>query len=355
MAIDLLRVFFGSALQLTFQVNQAVEIIIIFIFTIRQWLSLASLLGGVSRPLRWNSEYLNCNFNIAPIDGFLGVQPTYCVLPHCSSCCPAKGRRNARPQWMVFLSEGPYIRSSCLIETFKVRWYIETKAGTVATFLRFSPLLVTSAIANFGTLTLCIAVEREFALFYILVVLLSNFFVVLLPPSAIASTLKYLGFSSTLPPRGSAKRDQHALFMTWTNLFLMSKTLEDPCLQRSSQMILMQWLRFLVNLVTIFILYNHISSHQASAANMESTLLTYLIVNVLNLIVIAVVFCRCSSNASVELPPKKEEASEDNAEKDDQEDNEEEEQMKRRTLDVVWERKQTRPRVKDHLNKTSQH
>ena len=121
-------------------------------------------------------------------------------------------------------------------------------------------------------------------------------------------------------------------------------------------MILMQWVRFLVNLVTIFILYNHISSHQASAANMESTLLTYLIVNVLNLIVIAVVFCRCSSNASVELPPKKEEASEDNAEKDDQEDNEEEEeQMKRRTLDVVWERKQTRPRVKDHLNKTSQH
>ena len=118
---------------------------------------------------------------------------------------------------MVFLSEGLYIRSPCLIETFKVRWYIETKAGTVATFVRFSPLLVTSAIANFGTLTLCIAVEREFALFYILVVLLSNFFVVLLPPSAIASALKYLGFSSTLPPRGSAKRDQHALFMTWTN------------------------------------------------------------------------------------------------------------------------------------------
>ena len=175
--------------------------------------------------------------------------------------------------------------------------------------------------------------------------------VVLLPPSVVASTLKYLGISSTLPPRGKAKRDQHALFMAWTNMFLMSKTLEDPCLQRSSQMILMQWLRFLVNLVTIFILYNHISSHQASAANMESTLLTYLIVNVLNLIVIAVVFCRCSSNASAELPVKQE----DNAEKDDQEDNEEEEQMKRRTLDVVWERKQTRPRVKDHLNKTSQH
>ena len=221
----------------------------------------------------------------------------------------------------------------------------------MAIFLRFSPLLVTSAIANFGTLTLCIAVEREFALFYILAVLLSNIFVLLLPPSVVASTLKYLGISSTLPPRGRAKRDQHALFMAWTNMFLMSKTLEDPCLQRSSQMILMQWLRFLVNLVTIFILYNHISSHQASAANMESTLLTYLIVNVLNLIVIAVVFCRCSSNASAELPVKQE----DNAEKDDQEDNEEEEQMKRRTLDVVWERKQTRPKVKDHLNKTSQH
>ena len=126
--------------------------------------------------------------------------------------------------------------------------------------------------------------------------------IVLLPPSVVASTVKYLGISSTLPPRARAKRDQHALFMVWTNMFLMSKTLEDPCLQRSSQMILMQWLRFLVNLVTIFILYNHISSHKASAANMESTLLTYLAVNILNLIVIALVYCSCSSNAPAQLP-----------------------------------------------------
>ena len=123
--------------------------------------------------------------------------------------------------------------------------------------------------------------------------------------------------------------------MAWTNMFLMSKTLEDPCLQRSSQMILMQWLRFLVNLVTIFILYNHISSHKASAANMESTLLTYLAVNILNLIVIALVYCRCSSNASAELPVQQEKGPEDNAEDDVQEDD----QTKRKTIDVVWERK----------------
>ena len=59
----------------------------------------------------------------------------------------------------------------------KVRWHIVNKAGTVAIFLRCSPLLVTSALANFGTLTLCIAVEKEFAFFYIVAVLLSNFFV----------------------------------------------------------------------------------------------------------------------------------------------------------------------------------
>ena len=89
-------------------------------------------------------------------------------------------------------------------------------------------------------------------------------------------------------------------------------------------MILMQWLRFLdnpvVNLVTIFILYNHISSHKASAANMESTLLTYLAVNILNLIIIALVYCRCSSNASVELPVQQEKGPGDNAEDDVQED-----------------------------------
>ena len=135
--------------------------------------------------------------------------------------------------------------------------------------------------------------------------------------------------------------------MAWTNMFLMSKTLEDPCLQRSSQMILMQWLRFLVNLVTIFILYNHVSSRKASAANMESTLLTYLAVNILNLIVIALVYCRCSSNASAEKLVKQEKGPEDDVQEDDQ--------IKRKTIDVVWERKQTRPRVKDHLNKTTEH
>ena len=221
----------------------------------------------------------------------------------------------------------------------------------VFTFLKLSPLLVTSAIANFGTLSLCIAVEREFALIYIGGVLLSNLLVVLLPTSVITSTLTCMGMAATLPPPEVVKRNQHALFMTWTNMFLMSKTLEDPCLQRSSQMILMQWLRFLVNLVTIFILYNHISSHKASAANMESTLLTYLAVNILNLIVIALVYCRCSSNASVELPVQQEKGPGDNAEHDVQEDD----QTKRKTIDVVWERKQTRPRVKDHLNKTTEH
>ena len=229
----------------------------------------------------------------------------------------------------------------------KVRWYVVTKAATVVIFLRCSPLLVTSAVANFGTLTLCMAVEKEFALFYIAAVLLSNFFIFLLPPSTITSTLTCLGMAKSLPPParpGAARRDQHALFMTWTNLFLMSKTLEDPCFQRSAQMILMQWLRFVVNLVTLGILYTHISSHEASAANMESTLVTYLTVNALNLLFIAVAYCRCSPQKSAEEPQDQMDESEDDADA---------EERKRKTLDVVWEQNDTRNKVKTYL-KTSE-
>ena len=225
----------------------------------------------------------------------------------------------------------------------KVRWYIVNKAGTVVIFLRCSPLLVTSALANFGTLTLCIAVEKEFAFFYIAAVLLSNFFVFLLPSSTIVSTLTCLGMDKTLPPparSGAARRDQHALFMTWTNLFLMSKTLEDPCFQRSAQMILMQWLRSFVNLVTLVILYTHISSHEGSAANMEATLFTYLAVNAINFLVIALAYCRCSSRRSAEVPEDKADESEDDADA---------EERKRKTLDVVWEQKDTRNRVATYL------
>ena len=214
----------------------------------------------------------------------------------------------------------------------KVRWQVVRKAGTVATFVRCSPLLLTSAFANFGTLALCIIVKGEFAVFYIAAVLLSNFLVFLLPATVIASTLTCLGMANTLPPParpGDARTDQHAFFMTWTNLFLMSKTLEDPCFQRSGQMILMQWLRFVVNLVTLGILYTHISSH------MKSTLFAYFAVNALNLLFIAVAFCRCSSHRSAEVR----EAQEDESE------HAKDEEIKRKTLDVVWGQKHTRSEV----------
>ena len=223
----------------------------------------------------------------------------------------------------------------------KVRWHIMNKAGTVAIFLRCSPLLVTSALANFGTLTLCIAVEKEFAFFYIVAVLLSNLFVFLLPASTITSTLTCLGMAKTLPPParpGAAKRDHHALFMTWTNLFLMSKTLEDPCFQRSGQMILMQWLRFVVNLVTLGIVHTHISSR------MQPTLYAYFAVNALNLLFIAFAYCCCSSQRTAEV-------SEDQA--DESEDDADAEERKRKTLDVVWEQNDTRNKVTTYL-KTSE-
>ena len=247
----------------------------------------------------------------------------------------------------------------------KVRWQVVRKAGTVATFLRCSPLLVTSAFANFGTLTLCIAVEEEFALFYITAALLSNFFVFLLPASIVASTLTCLGMANTLPPParpGAARTDQHAFFMTWTNLFLMSKTLEDPCFQRSGQMILMQWIRFVVNLATLAIIYSHISSYQASKESMVSTLSALFIVNALNFLFIAVAYCRCSSQRPAEVP----EAQEDDFELEEQEEEEEEKQeeqveqeqeRKRKTLDlrtlgtlVMWTQDHTRGEVATCLN-----
>ena len=246
----------------------------------------------------------------------------------------------------------------------KVRWQVVRKAGTVATFIRFSPLLLTSAFANFGTLALCIIVKGEFAVFYIAAVLLSNFLVFLLPATVIASTLTCLGMANTLPPPsrpGAAKTDQHAIFMTWTNLFLMSKTLEDPCFQRSGQMILMQWMRFVVNLATLAIIYSHISSYQASNESMVSTLSALFIVNALNFLFIAVAYCRCSSQRPAEVPEAQEDENEDNTELEEEEEEEkqeeQEEERKRKTLDlrtlgtlVMWAQDHTRGEVATCLN-----
>ena len=117
-------------------------------------------------------------------------------------------------------------------------------------------------------------------------------------------------------------------------------------------MILMQWLRFVVNLVTLGFLFTHLLDIEPSLAmtsniapqintrtranNMRTTkvistsitttwglnisttidlcLITILISNALNLIVMVVVYCRCSSKQPVHSPAVQHDEIEDDAE-----------------------------------------
>merc|ERR1719319_1709251 len=113
--------------------------------------------------------------------------------------------------------------------------FLLDKLDMLKNLLRYTPLLITSAVANFGTLTLSVLISSGIAVLYISSVLLLNFLTCLGPSPWIKKVMSVLGMSDDLPParESAGKPNQHAVFMTWSNMFLMSKSLEEPSFQRT--------------------------------------------------------------------------------------------------------------------------
>merc|ERR1719264_1959506 len=130
-------------------------------------------------------------------------------------------------------------------------------------FLVALPLLLTSLVFHSGTLILTILVTEWFSAVYIGVVLFLNlalsFFSLF---TVVEKTEKKLGltykFSKLSEDREALRVEEtriiRGLFTTWANLFILLRPVENMSYHKITHVGLLQPIRFLVNIVTLFIL-----------------------------------------------------------------------------------------------------
>ena len=248
LAIDLIRVFFGSALQLTFQA------VLLMGYTPRRSIESAQIVSIVS-------SLFSILFYTAQSISFVKTEEE-------------KGQNKKQFYKKV-------------IETI-TRYFI-FKLKMFKAFLKFFPLLLTSAVANFGTIILTVLINEWIALAFIIVAFLVNFLIFLIPLSWIKKIMNILGLINKLPPsrEGAGKPNQHAVFMTWSNMFLMSKSLEEPSFQRTGQIILIQGSRFLLNLGILLGIMGYLSTTNKM---LSGTIYTYLAMACFNIVAIFVYY-----------------------------------------------------------------
>ena len=291
LAIDLIRAFFGSALQLIFQT--------------------VLLMGYTPKGSIEPAQILSIASSLFTILFYTAQTLTFEKTEEKSS-----------------LSNKQLDKK--VVET--ITRYFVRKQKMCKTFLKFLPLLLTSAVANFGTIILTILLNEWMALAFIIGAFLINFLIFLIPLSWIKKIMDILGMASSLPPSkvGAGKPNQHAVFMTWTNMFLMSKSLEEPSFQRTSQMIIIQGSRFLLNLATLLGVIGYMSYMSTANKMLSWTIYTYLAMACFNIVAIFV-FYHIRENGALKLFGSNTD-------------------VKSNDLDGTWATPDRRDKVRNHLN-----
>jgi len=138
------------------------------------------------------------------------------------------------------------------------------KKFTSKKFLRALPLLLSSLVFNTGTLILTIIVTEWASAIYIGLVLLLNLAVsFLFPFSTLETVEEKLGLTYKFPKLDQEKEAKRVndtkfirgIFASWTNVFLFFRPVENMSYQKISHAILLQPIRALVNIITLFILF----------------------------------------------------------------------------------------------------
>ena len=145
----------------------------------------------------------------------------------------------------------------------KVRELACELMNTLKKFLFALPLLLSSLVFNTGTLILTIVVTEWASAFYVCLVLLLNLTISFLDPYSILQTveqkLKLTYKFSKLEEEEEVKRVKKSnvlrgLFTSWANLFIFLRPVENMSYHKITQTILLQPVRFLVNITTLSIL-----------------------------------------------------------------------------------------------------
>ena len=146
----------------------------------------------------------------------------------------------------------------------KLREMVTKLLETLKKFLAALPLILSSLVFNTGTLVLTIIVTEWVSAVYIVLVLLLNMIVSFLYPNSVVRTTKEkleltYKFSKLDEEREIQKirenRMTRGLFNSWANLFVFLRPVEKMSYNKITHVLLLQPLRFVVNIITLFILY----------------------------------------------------------------------------------------------------
>ena len=173
---------------------------------------------------------------------------------------------------------------------------------TLKKFLVALPLLLSSLVFNTGTLILTIIVIEWSSAVWIVVVLLINLTISLRYPHTIVVTvenrfeLKYK--FSKLDEEREAKRMRdtkivRGLFTSWANLFILLRPVENMSYHKVTHALLLQPIRFLVNMVTLITLVGRTFSPRYIHTQVQETslIVSFCVVFAAGLVNIVELFC----------------------------------------------------------------
>ena len=184
----------------------------------------------------------------------------------------------------------------------KLREMVTKLLETLKKFLAALPLILSSLAFNTGTLVLTIIVTEWVSAVYIVLVLLLNMIVSFLYPNSVVRTteeklqLTYK-FSKLDEEREIKKirenRMTRGLFNSWANLFVFLRPVEEMSYNKITHVLLLQPLRFLVNIITLFILIRLTWSppHVHNQVQEISLIVTFCVVFAAGLVNMVELFC----------------------------------------------------------------
>ena len=135
----------------------------------------------------------------------------------------------------------------------KLKRTLMDKVHLVKTFCSLFPFLFTSGVFNIGTISLAIVVLHFDAFFFLGIAFLINLTIFLLVPCLlrIACVRKYLNQEEVSP--GEKVPFLISVLLSWTNLFILSCSLEKSRVQKETSLLFVQVARVVTN--TILLLY----------------------------------------------------------------------------------------------------
>ena len=133
----------------------------------------------------------------------------------------------------------------------KVQGFFKEKIEILKSIVYLSPLLVSSAIFNIGTIVLVVAVLRIFSIVFLAISFLTHlviFFLVPLPYGIDQKLMSFMGFRKDVPKERPGIKDlPHGVLLSWKNLFILSCNLGKPNPHHTMAILYIQLIRFLQN------------------------------------------------------------------------------------------------------------